>query len=191
MFMNDLVKIKLSRLGYLPNYPPHLISDAEMCDAFLPYLYDMDNPLGGYDDCMNAELNYFRDTYPLLSDTLIDAYKTLVSEIAYHLNILKTTVDTEYVLPDWVYSYMIGSVVSVDSTQKDRHDLFVLLGTDNLYDEFDEKCSVACYNESIDWLKKLPTTYRQHRPPTMFGEPHVIKSLRVKELTNQYLSNGV
>ena len=191
MFMNDLVKIKLSRLGYLPNYPPHLISDAEMCDAFLPYLYDIDNPLSGYDDCMNAELNYFRDTYPLISDTLTDAYKTLVSEIAYHLNILKTTVDTDYVLPDWVYSYMIGSVVSVDSTQKDRHDLFVLLGTDNLYDEFDEKCSVACYNESIDWLKKLPTTYRQHRPPTMFGEPHVIKSLRVKELTNQYLSNGV
>jgi len=191
MFMNDLVKIKLSRLGYLPNYPPHLISDAEMCDAFLPYLYDADNPLDGYDDCMNAELNYFRDTYPLLSDTLMDAYKILVSEIAYHLNILKTTVDTEYVLPDWVYSYMIGSVVSVDSTQKDRHDLFVLLGTDNLYDEFDEKCSIACYNESIDWLKKLPTTSRQHRPPTMFGEPHVIKSLRVKELTNQYLSNGV
>ena len=186
MFVHDIIKIKLLRLGYLPDYPPHLISDAEMCDAFLPYVYDAEDPYSGYDACMEKELNYFRDTYPLITDELEKSYVELVSEIAYHLNELKTTLDTEYILPDWVYSYMLGSVVSVDSPLKDRHDLFVLLGTDNTYDEFNAECASACYSESEEWLKKLPSSQRVHRPPTMFGEPHVIKSLRVKSLTNQY-----
>ena len=186
MFLHDIIKIKYIREGYLPNYPPHLISDEEMCDAFLPYKYDSEDPMSGFDDSMEVELNYFRDTYPLLSDNLEKEYVTLVSEIAYHLNIMKTTLQSDYVLPDWVYSYMLGSVVSVDSPIKDRHDLFVLLGTDNLYDEFNAECSSACYSESEEWLKKLPPSQREHRPPTMFGEPHVIKSLRIKALTNQY-----
>lgn len=182
MFIHDLVKINLSRLGYLPDYPPHLISDEEMCDAFLPYVYDSTNPKSGYDDFMNAEINYFKDMYPLVDPSLEEEYKTLIDEIAYHINLLKKTTYNDYALPDWVYSYMLGSVVSVNSITKDKHDLFVLLGTDNLYDEFDEACSRACYNESVLWLSKLPKAKREHRPPTMFGEPHVIKSLRLRDL---------
>ena len=182
MFIHDIIKIKLSNSGYLMNYPPHLISDAEMCDAFLPYKYDSEDPTSGYEDSMNEEINYFRDTYPLVTDDLLDAYKLLISEIAYHINLLKTTTESEYVLPNWVYSYMLGEVVSVDSPIKDRHDLFVLLGVDNLYDEFNAECASACYSESQQWLNKLPAKQREHRPPTMFGEPHVIKSLRLKAL---------
>ncbi len=184
MFAHDLVKIKLSRLGCLPDYPPHLISDAEMCDGFFPYDYDPENPDSGYYDFMHKDLNFFRDTYPLLDDSLQDAYKTLVTEIAYHLYQLKISTFDEYELPDWVYSYMLGFVITENSTTKDKHDLFVLLGTDNLYDEFNAACSAACYKESIEWLAKLTATQKEHRPPTMFGEPHVIKSLRLKALNS-------
>lgn len=182
MFVHDIIKIQLSQLGYLPDYPPHLISDEEMCDAFLPYVYDEDNPESGYDAFMEVPINFFRDMYPLLDDSLESAYKKLISEIAYHIYQLKNTLDDSYVLPDWVYSYMLGIVISVNSPTKDKHDLFVLLNTDNLYDEFNDSCAEACYYESIEWLKKLPTSQKIHRPPTMFGEPHVIKSLRLKEL---------
>ena len=182
MFVHDLVKIKLSRLGYLPDYPPHLISDAEMCDGFFPYKYDPKHPDSGYYDFMHEQINYFTDNYPLLDDTLLEPYKNLVVEIAYHIHKLKTTTETSYELPNWIYSYMLGFTISDTSSIKDKHDLFVLLGTDNLYDVFDAKCASACYQESIQWLAKLTSEQKDHRPPTMFGEPHVIKSLRLKAL---------
>lgn len=180
MIIHDIIKIRLSREGYLPDYPPHLISDEEMCDAFMPYVYDEDDPYAGYEDFMNADYNYFRDTYPLIHPQLEDEYKKLVSEIAYHIHVMKTTTEDDYLFPDWVYSYMIGAVVTVNSDIKDRHDLFVLLGTDNLFDEFTFDCARACYAESQYWIKKLPDSQKAHRPPTIFGEPHIIKSLRLK-----------
>ena len=184
MFIHDVIKIKLSREGYLPDYPPHLLSDAEMCYAFLPYNYDPDDPYSGYDSCMDTELNFFRDKYPLIDPSLEDSYKTLVSEIAYHIYNFNRSVEDDARLPYWVYSYMLESALSVSSDKLDLHDFFVLLGTDNLLDEYDLKCANACYAESKSWLTKLSSTDRLHRPPTMFGEPHVIKSLRLKAASN-------
>ena len=40
MMIHDVIKIKLSREGYLPDYPPHLISDEEMCRAFIRHATD-------------------------------------------------------------------------------------------------------------------------------------------------------
>lgn len=193
MFVHDLIKINLSREGYLPNYPPHLISDEEMCNAFLPYEYNEDDPLFGFDSCMRAELNFFRDYYPEIHPQLHEKYKKLVSEIAYHLNEMLKSNDDEYQLPNWVYAYMLKEVVTVDSDIRDRHDLFVMLGTDNLEDEFNYDCGIACYRESSYWIKKLPVAQREHRPPTIFGEPHVIKSLRLKaaDLTDAEISNYI
>ena len=34
-FVHDVIKIKYAREGYLPDLPYHLISDEEMCDAFI------------------------------------------------------------------------------------------------------------------------------------------------------------
>lgn len=190
MFIHDLIKIHLSREGYLPDYPPHLISDEEMCDAFLPYNYDSEDPMAGYEDCMDAEINYFRDTYPLPlkcvqateQDYLFlkDKYKELVSGIAYHLNELKMSKESEYVLPNWIYNYMLGQAIGPSSDQKDRHYLFVMLGTDNLDDDFNLSCCYGCYNESLEWLSKVPSSAKLHRPASLFGEMHVIKSLRLK-----------
>ena len=34
-FIHDIIKIKYSKLGYLPSYPYNLISDKEMFQAFI------------------------------------------------------------------------------------------------------------------------------------------------------------
>ena len=100
MFIHDIIKIKLSREGYLPDYPYHLISDEEMFDAFFPYKYDENDVLSGYSDFMAAKINYFRDNYPLIDESLEDKYKDLVTAIAWHIHEYKT--DEGYIIPDWI-----------------------------------------------------------------------------------------
>lgn len=186
MFIHDLIKIHLSREGYLIGYPPHLISDEEMCDAFLPF----ENVESAYEEATaDGKISYFIDMYPKVHDYCgeedpefdIDAkYKDLVTGIAYHLDQLKKSTDPDFELPNWVYNYMLGEVIGPRSDQPDKHYLFVMLGTDNLDDDFDLACYKACYKESEEWLKKVPQAERDHRPISLFGEMHVIKSLRLK-----------
>lgn len=126
------------------------------------------------------ESNYFDDNYPLVAEDLAEEYKALKEALIYHINTFIDSDEDDKVLPDWVYSYMIGSTVSVNSDENDRHDLLVLLNCDNIDDEITEKCQKSCYSESKEWLRKLLKSEAATRPPTMFGEPHVIKSLRIK-----------
>ena len=51
---------------------------------------------------------------------------------------------------------------------------------DNLDDVFTRQVARRCYHISKDWLKKLPASQKEHRSPTMFGELHVLKSLRLE-----------
>lgn len=83
-------------------------------------------------------------------------------------------------IPDWIYSYMLGIVVGPNSNIKDRHDLLVLLGTDNIDDEIDAVSVVKCYNTSKAWLNSISSGRKDC--PTIFGEPHVIKALRLNNL---------
>lgn len=176
MFIHDIIKIKYVSEGYLPNYPYHMIDDEEMCSAF-----------------MLNHSGFFYDNYGCLKDTLLDAHDLLVSAIQYHINqFLNTRNSTNiYSIPDWVYGYMLGTVIGKNSDSLDIHDLISTLDVDNPIDEFGSPASIACYNVSQDWLRKQPTFNANSRyitvhgnridlrPPTMFGEPHVIKSLRV------------
>lgn len=174
MAVHDLIKIKLTNAGYLMNYPYHMISDTEMCDAFL-----------------SGNTGYFYDAYPCLDSSLRTEYTNLVKAIKYHMHCLKTTKDDFYTLPDWVYSYMLGEVISVNSDTKDIHDLLVPLGVDNIDDEFTPEASVACSLTSKQWLKQTRVVdivefegeEIDSRPPTMFGEPHVIKSIRLQDIS--------
>lgn len=200
MFSHDVIKIKYVNEGYLPNYPYHLISDEEMLDAFLTYPnYDFRTDeeidkgveltkkekwrrfVNGSEPC------YFRDNYPLYTDAgcgenepLIEEnlYKDLVEYIAELIAQFKSSNEENIVLPDWVYSYMMGSTLGVKSDQRDLHDMFVMLNSDNDFDEFKPECASACYEVSRDWISKS----EEDRPPTMFGEPHVLKSLRLTEM---------
>ena len=160
----DIIKIKYVKEGYLPNYPYHLISDEEMCDAF----FSESNPC------------FFYDNYPLLDDALSYAYQALVNSIKVQISLLKSSKEDEYELPDWLITYMLGEVISVNSPIADIHDLLVLMNLDNLDDIFTPEASAACLKISDRWLKKLPLSQKAGRVPSMFGEPHVIKSLRLQ-----------
>lgn len=156
---HDSIKIKYINEGYLPNFPYHMISDEEMCKAF-----------------MNTEekSGYFYDNYPLLDDSLKDEYDELVRCINSELNKLIELNDEDYEMPDWVYSYMLGSVVSINSDTLDIHDMLVMMGIDNIDDEFTSEAEKECLKYSNNWVSRY-----DDRPPTMFGEPHVIKILRL------------
>ena len=51
---------------------------------------------------------------------------------------------------------------------------------DNALPEFNAEVAMNCYKISKKWIQKLPSKHA-HRPPTMFGETHVTKSLRLDQ----------
>lgn len=159
---HDYIKTQYVYQGYLPDYPYHMISDSEMCDAFL----SEDN------QC------YFYDNYPLLDESLNDAYSVLVNRLYEEIQLLKDSAGVVYRMPDWVYSYMNGSVISINSDWHDRHDLLTRLGIDQMESEFTAEAQRCCYEISKEWVRKLSEDELQ--PATIFGAPHVIKSLRVE-----------
>ena len=165
--IHDVIKIRYVDEGYLPNIPYHLISDAEMCDAFIKDSEDED---------------FWTYYYPLPSEYLQTQYDELKSAILWHIDQLKTSTDPSYSMPDWVYSYMLGNVLSVNSSIYDLHYLLVMLDADNINDVFTPIAAAECYKVSKNWLGKIPTDQLDHRPPTIFGEPHVIKALRLQQV---------
>lgn len=242
MLIHNLIKMKLIDNGYLPNYPYHLISDEEMINAFLGKKSTSDDPenpryeLAGFFVDFYPALQGLTPTFTNVSRSFDNLILTIYCILQIYLH--KKAENEVYEIPDWVYSYMLSSVISVNSNKKDIHDLIYPLGVDNIDDDFDYDCETACNNESIKWLKQtnqietmvLPkylyfedpetseisgdilNTYIYDgtdsakslesiytlafdidgirkssneiylRPPTIFGEPHVIKSIRLTQL---------
>ena len=159
MFLHDLLKIKYIEQGFLPNYPYSMITDAEMFDAFL--LQDE---------------GYFAVNYPLLDDSLQDKYDELFAGIRDHISMF---LNRGIGLPSWIYSYMLGNTFSVNSDTQDIAYLYELMNLDpQVVDTFGPDLQRECLKVSEAWIAKLPIKYGS-RPATMFGEPHVIKSLRL------------
>ena len=218
--VHDIIKIKYTRLGYLPNYPYHLISDEEMFNAFIDL---SDSGESGSND--DTTERYFTDYYPnpfldediIYTDTsgnnisLCSEYirlkRYIITTINNYLSHLGTPEQDEYTIPDWIYSYMLGEVVyntpgqPDDFEYKDIYDTLLLLidnvvidgnriideaGDDDLSrllhdnhinNEFNRLDCARCYIESTKYISTLTTGVR---PPTVFGEPHVIKQLRLE-----------
>lgn len=167
LLVHDVVKIKYSDEGYLPYYPYHMISDEEMIDAFI------------FNDS-----NFFDDFYFCDCEDLQEEHEALKQFIQ---NACKKYKSGEVnVIPDWIYTYMLGAAVHSHSDQKDVHDLLVLLGMDNLYDEFSDEIYKSIYDVSKASLgaakTKSTSNPETERPATMFGEPHIIKYLRLEQL---------
>lgn len=185
--IHDIIKIKYSKLGYLPSYPYHLISDKEMFDAFINLAGD-------------TQSHFFEDNYPnpFLQQDLI--YKKLntqgevVSEVSlkeeyeklksYIIKIISayltyqgTESEKNYTIPDWIYTYMLGEVVYNNSEYLDIHDTLALLGVDHIDNKFTNNDCALCYATSLKYISTLTSGIR---PPTVFGEPHVIKQLRLE-----------
>lgn len=185
--IHDIIKIKYSNMGYLPGYPYHLISDKEMFDAFIC--------LDSKDETKVKQEHFFDDNYPNPFEEEDILYKKLdkegnvVSEVSlkdeygrlkdYIVDcIIKYIEDDSYTIPDWIYTYMIGEVIYNDSAYLDIHDALVLLGdADNIDNKFTNRDCALCYATSLKYISTLTSGIR---PPTVFGEPHVIKQLRLE-----------
>lgn len=202
MLIEDLVKIKYSEEGYLPNIPPHLISNREMCEAFI----------------LN-DINFFTMTYPLKNSLLTNEYDSLINTMKYHICRYVSELDgwSSLELPNWVWSYMVGSVINDSSGEKDKSLLIDYLGLKDLENEMNEEVEWACYSISKKWCNRIPESERivsiddifksidrklhklvveemeywgvkvsekrqiDTRSPGMFGEGHIIKTLRLAQ----------
>ena len=81
-----------------------------------------------------------------------------------------------YKIPDWVYTYMLGEVIYNNSEYLDIQDILELLGCSNIDNVFTREACITCYKVSSDYISTL---VKNIRTPTIFGEPHIIKSLRM------------
>lgn len=194
MLVHDIIKIKYVNLGYIKkNYPYHLISDEEMFSAFIDLGTEFNRNL------IDPNIRYFDRYYPnpfgdndyiykktnsagevIAETSLSDEYNKLksyiVSTINDYLQYKGTSHADEHLIPSWIYTYMLGEVVYQRSEYLDIQDTLTLLGCSNLDNEFTTDACVACYKVSSNYISTLTTGIR---PPTVFGEPHVIKNLRL------------
>lgn len=189
--IHDIIKIKYSKLGYLPGYPYHLISDKEMFEAFIC--------LDSTNDDQNNQEHFFNDNYPnpfleqdimynrlnqkgevVASVSLKAEYEKLktyiVATINNYLEHQGKEDSANYIIPDWIYTYMLGEVVYNNSEYLDIYDTLALLGDSNLDNKFTNIACAHCYATSLKYISTLTSGIR---PPTVFGEPHVIKQLRL------------
>lgn len=157
----------------MPNYPYHLISDREMCTAFLNWkpseVISEDNAEGVWGGAFfayypllmsdNPDENILEVLYKDTPDEHIvtreAAYEDLRNAIYYHFIQLWESKEDHYELPNWVQSHMLGTVISVDSGTNYIHDLLVPLNVDNIDDEFLADSQAACYRESVSWLRRV------------------------------------
>lgn len=199
-FLHDVIKIQYTRQGYLPDYPYHMISDEEMCDAFIR-LPESDSSyitsdffgsnssktkttVDWFTHFLNdtTDIMWFNTHYPLIDDSIKQLYKELVNRIFYEIQEFKNNVNDDRVLPDWVYSYMLGIVIGPESDKLDIHDFISSMGVDNIEDDYTLDACIECYKISKEWLKKTIVGKDETlRPPTIFGEPHVLKSIRLDQ----------
>ena len=193
MMVHDILKIKYVDLGYLiKNYPYHLISDEEMFNAFI----DLGD--GFTSNLVDPDIRFFDRYYPnpftdedyyekknaqgevieriKLSDEYDKLKAYIVSAIKDYMKYQGTADESSHLLPDWVYTYMLGEVVYQQSDYLDIQDTLSLLGCSNVDNEFTTQACTKCYVTSLGYVSTLTAGVR---PPTVFGEPHVIKSLRM------------
>ena len=186
--INDIIKIKYSNMGYLPGYPYHLISDKEMFQAFInltdedtgEYFFDDNypNPFAEHDliyNKLDKDGNIISQVS--LSDEYIKLKQYIITTINNHLQYQGTEVAELYSIPDWIYTYMLGEVVYNSSEYLDIYDTLALLGENNTDNIFTNKACALCYATSLKYISTLTSGIR---PPTVFGEPHVIKQLRLE-----------
>ena len=178
MLVHDIIKIKYVQLGYLrKNCPYHLISDEEMFNAFI------DLGTGFTSSLVDPDEKFFDSYYPnpfaeedcTYKDTSLSQKYSELRQ--YIIDSINKYLAKEIELPDWIYTYMLGEVVYNGSDYLDIQDTLALLHCSNNDNDFTPAACVACYRTSLNYISTLTTGIR---PPTVFGEPHVIKNLRLE-----------
>lgn len=196
MLIHDIIKIKYVQLGYITkNYPYHLISDEEMFNAFIDLGEEFASSL------IDPNVRFFDMNYsnPFALEDYIyqkkDANGRVIEEISLSQEYLRlknyiklkiveyltyygTSESDKHLIPNWIYTYMLGEVIYQKSEYLDIEYILDLLGCSNLANEFTRNACVECYRISLGYTSALSD---EQRPPTVFGEPHVIKILRLGE----------
>jgi len=188
MLIHDIIKMKYVNLGYIKkNYPYHLISDEEMFNAFI----DLGNAeFNERTTMIDPNVRLFNDYYPnpFAEDdyiyekknsngevveriSLSEVYSTLKS---YIISCIQNYLAGAGALPNWVYTYMLGEVIYNSSEYLDIQDLLTAIDSFNIDNEFTREACVKCFIISLRYVSTGTVT----RPPTIFGEPHIIKMLR-------------
>lgn len=192
--IHDILKIKYVQLGYIiKNYPYHLISDEEMFNAFIKLNDTFESSLIDPEGIRFFDMYYpnpFADKddeghdIPPADESLLPYYNAylklkqdIIDRINDYLAYANTSEADDHLIPNWVYTYMLGEVVYQNSDYLDIQDTLELLGCSNLDNEFTIKACITCYNTSKKYISSLTTGFRS---PTVFGEPHVIKYLRME-----------
>lgn len=196
MLIHDILKIKYVKLGYIrKNYPYHLISDEEMFNAFI----DLGNTdFNDKTTLIDKRTRFFNDYYPnpfnkddvyiktdsagretkiILSDEYDKLKTCIISTINDYLQYCGTAEGAKHLIPAWIYTYMLGEVVYQKADYLDIQDTLALLGCSNLDNIFTKDACIACYRVSMQYISSSVTDVR---PFTVFGEPHVIKQLRLE-----------
>lgn len=187
-YIHDIIKIKYTDLGYLPDYPYHLLSDSEMCDAFLPKAIPDDVELKDFNEFVDDISCYFYDNYyiHLTEDEnaedndmlrIFGYYKTLTQNLKYWLDKCKANLNDSYTMPNWVYQYMNGTVLGEDRNVNDMHQFLVDIDDDNLDDEYNESIYQQCYNLSYKCLSRIKDL--DHRSPSIFVDPTILRYVRL------------
>lgn len=133
-------------------------------------------------DHINHNYSYLKDHYPLPDESIKKEYDALVGEMKNQMITFLQTDPVDATMSDWIYSYMLGVVINNHSSVEDRHYLLTMIHMDNLFDEIRLPEYKEIYQISKKWLGKN----EEKRPPTMFGEPHVIKSIRLQTIDTYY-----
>ena len=159
---------------------PASIQDEIDSNFFGPTLSQTKTTVDWFQEFINSkDVMYFKYNYPMISITLQQPYKDLVNRIFYEIQEYCNSISEDRVLPNWIYSYMIGIAIGPNSDKYDIHDMIYSMGVDNLEDDYNALCASTCLKLSTEWLKKFISLDSDIRPPTMFGEPHVLKYIRL------------
>lgn len=204
MFTHDLIKINLIREGYLPNYPYHLISTEEMCDGFYWYLsthypqpktaHSSDSITTAWETLCTAIVFYvqimkYDSKYPIpnwvYSYMLGAVIGPKSNALDIHDLILPLGVDNlddEFTVKQETACYEVSKSWILQTKQNTTHKI-----TEDDIVNYHLPTSETPQDDMVKKYLSTLTFYTgktiQLRPATIFGEPHIIKSVRLSQLS--------
>lgn len=194
MLVQDLVKINLVKEGYLPNYPYHLLSTEEMCLGFYTYFNDTypepaSDTLKGYWTTLYSSIIYhaqkmvYDGSYTLPDWVYSYMLGAVIGPKSDALDIHDLIAPLYADNLDDIFGEaqeMACYTISRQWTERTKLQEVRTLSDDEIaaYHLSDPSIFGAGGKMVFSSQTEIPM-----RPPTIFGEPHVVKSLRLGELS--------
>lgn len=207
--VHDLVKIKLIDMGYTPNYPYHLLSTKEMCDGFMNCTNHSGYFFDAYPDDINPDLTaaysqlvlsiqYYMAVLRFTTDSTYRMPDWVYSYmLGATIGVMSDTLD----IHDLIYPLGVDNIddifdakcaqacydTSLAWLHKSQQSKMIAADMElsSKILEYFKTCSI--YDTTLYDLymsnEVAPGIYGavDRRPPTMFGEPHVVREVRLSQ----------